>query len=651
MRIRGKLITGYFMVALLTAVVGFFGINVTKIVNDEFVRFSEDETPLDQALQELKFAGLRIVTSTMEYGFLSRQGKEGRSGDELRKEKRVLAAGIRSYDNCLIRYEYLVRSHCKARGVKRSIGPIQNSGLELLNTSAAIVSSIDKNGTGTELGELKKKHEHAEQTFLQAVTSDYERNRRDFAVSKHLTNATMRDAKRNIEMLTISTFVLALLCGILVSASISRRLTRLELAAKKIGEGELETVIDIESNDELGSLANAFSRMVGDLKRSRDEIVAGKNYLNDIIHSMMDALIVVAPDGTVQSINGAACSMLGYDEEPVGEAFANILQESPFDELVEQGFLRNAEKTYLAKDGRSIPVAFSGSVMWNSDNTMRGIVCVAQDISERKQAEEMLRRYTEELRDNNEELKGFAYIVSHDMRAPLVNIKGFSRELLDVLQELDARLQGAQSLVEEGERDRINTILRNEVPEALDFINSSVHRMDVMIKAVLKLSQLGRRETRTEPVKTDELVYGILKTMQHQLERGKVTVTVGDLPDLVMDRTAMEQIVGNLLDNAVKYLEPGRPGKLEITAEQGDGKTTFHCRDNGRGISHEDMAKIFELFRRAGRQDTEGEGMGLAYVKTLLKRFGGRIWCESQPGEGSVFSFTIPMQGNLNGTS
>lgn len=651
MRIRGKLITGYFMVALLTAVVGFFGINVTKIVNDEFVRFSEDEMPLNQALQELKFAGLRIVTSTMEYGFLSRQGKEGRSDDEQKEEKRILAAGIRSYDNSFIRYEYLLRSHCRARGVRRSIGPIQSSGSELLNASSTIVSSIDKNGTGAELRELKKKHEYAEKMFLQTVTSDYEQNRKDFAVSKELTNSTMWDAKRNIEMLTISTFVLALLCGILISASISRRLTRLELAAKKIGDGELETVIDIKSNDEVGSLVSAFSRMVGDLKRSRDEIVIGKNYLNDIIHSMMDALIVVAPDGTVQSINGAACSMLGYDEEPVGEAFANILQESPFDELVEQGFIRNAEKTYLAKDGRSIPVAFSGSVMWNSDNTMRGIVCVAQDITERKHAENMLRRYTEELRDNNEELKGFAYIVSHDMRAPLVNIKGFSRELLDVLQELDARLQGALSLIEEGERDRINTILRNEVPEALDFINSSVHRMDVMIKAVLKLSRLGRREIRTEPVKVDELVHSILKTMKHQLERGKVTVTVGDLPELVMDRTAMEQIVGNLLDNAVKYLEPGRPGKLEITAEQGDDKTTFHFRDNGRGISHEDMAKIFELFRRAGRQDIEGEGMGLAYVKTLLKRFGGRIWCESQPGEGSVFSFTIPMQGNLKGTS
>ncbi len=641
MRIRGKLITGYFMVALLTAVVGFFGIKVTKIVNDEFVRFSEDEMPLNQALQELKYAGLRIVSSTMEYGFLGLKARNRGVDGQQRNEKKLLAKGVRSYENALVRYEYLVRSHCRARGVKRPIDPIERSGAALLKTSAAIVSLMDKNGTGQQLLELKERNEHAEQMFLQAVKDEYERNRMEFAASKEQMNATMWDSRQNIGMLTFSTFALALFSGVMISASISRRLRRLEQAAKMIGEGDLETAIDIGSSDEVGSLAAAFGKMVGDLKISRDEIVAGKNYLNDIIHSMMDALIVVAPDGTIQNINGAACAMLGYEEEPLGKPFASILPESPFDDLVERGFIRNEEKTYLATDGRRIPVAFTGSVMWNPDNTMRGIVCVAQDITERKHAEEMLRRYTEELKDNNEELKGFAYIVSHDMRSPLVNIKGFSSELLDVLQELDVRMRGVLPQMEEKERVRVSAILQKEVPEALDFINSSVHRMDVMIKAVLKLSQLGRREIRTEPVKTDELIHDILKTMKHQLERGKATVTVGALPELAMDRTALEQIFGNLLDNAIKYLEPGRPGRVEITAEQGNGNTTFHCRDNGRGISHEDMTKIFELFRRAGRQDTEGEGMGLAYVRALLKRFGGRIWCESQPGEGSVFSFTI----------
>jgi signal transduction histidine kinase len=100
--------------------------------------------------------------------------------------------------------------------------------------------------------------------------------------------------------------------------------------------------------------------------------------------------------------------------------------------------------------------------------------------------------------------------------------------------------------------------------------------------------------------------------------------------------------MGNLLDHAIKYLEPERDGSIEITAEQGTDEYVFRVRDNGRGIAEEDIRRVFELFRRAGKQDVPGEGMGLAYVKALVRRHGGRIWCESEPGIGTTFSFTIP---------
>jgi len=107
--------------------------------------------------------------------------------------------------------------------------------------------------------------------------------------------------------------------------------------------------------------------------------------------------------------------------------------------------------------------------------------------------------------------------------------------------------------------------------------------------------------------------------------------------------------MGNLLDNAVKYLDPDRPGRIEIEAETTDGPATFHIRDNGRGIAVDDLEKVFQIFRRAGRQDISGEGMGLAYVKTLVRRQGGCIWCVSQPDEGTTFSFTIPRAPELTG--
>jgi len=139
----------------------------------------------------------------------------------------------------------------------------------------------------------------------------------------------------------------------------------------------------------------------------------------------------------------------------------------------------------------------------------------------------------------------------------------------------------------------------------------------------------------------EALVQASLESLAHQIEERQVEVTVGPLPEVVADRTSMEQIMGNLLGNAVKYLEPDRPGEIEITAERGPNETTFHTRDNGRGIAAEDMDKVFAPFRRVGRQDVPGEGMGLPYVQALVRRHGGRIWCESELGVGTTFSFTI----------
>jgi signal transduction histidine kinase len=166
--------------------------------------------------------------------------------------------------------------------------------------------------------------------------------------------------------------------------------------------------------------------------------------------------------------------------------------------------------------------------------------------------------------------------------------------------------------------------------------------MDGQISAILKLSRAGRRKLSPELLQMGDLVRGILQTLTHQLETRAVTVTVGDLPDVVADRMAMEQVFGNLLDNAVKYLEPGRPGAISVTAEEGEREVVFHVRDNGRGMAQEDIPKAFELFRRVGKQDMPGEGMGLAYVRALVRSMGGRIWCESEQGSGTTLSFSVP---------
>ncbi len=248
---------------------------------------------------------------------------------------------------------------------------------------------------------------------------------------------------------------------------------------------------------------------------------------------------------------------------------------------------------------------------------------------------------TRDLAESNEELKSFMYSISHDLRAPLVNIKGFSEELDRSLQEIVPCFDRQLPLLAEADKERIAPILKKDIPESLNFIGSSVNRMDNLINAILKLSRAGRRKLNPERIRVAELMRTILHSLAHQIEARHVRVSVGELPDVVADGTALEQIFGNLLDNAVKYLEPGRTGDIEISADADEESVVFHVRDNGRGMAQEDIPKAFEIFRRVGRQDVPGEGIGLAQVRTLVRLHGGRIWCESQLGVGTTFSFTI----------
>ena len=252
-----------------------------------------------------------------------------------------------------------------------------------------------------------------------------------------------------------------------------------------------------------------------------------------------------------------------------------------------------------------------------------------------------MQRYAAELEQSNEEVKNFAYIVSHDLRVPLVNLKGYSAELHSALEVIGSNFDAALPHLNDEKRSAVAIALHEDAPEALEFITNSVSRMDSFINSVLILSRLGRRELKPEPIDMNALVQTSLENLSHQIHERGTRVTVESLPQVVADRTAMEQIIGNILGNAVKYLDPERPGRIEVTAETNNGEQIFRIRDNGRGIAEEDMHKVFAPFRRAGKQDTPGEGMGLAYVQTLVRRQDGRIWCESALGKGSTFTFTI----------
>jgi signal transduction histidine kinase len=262
---------------------------------------------------------------------------------------------------------------------------------------------------------------------------------------------------------------------------------------------------------------------------------------------------------------------------------------------------------------------------------------------------------TADLREANNEIQRFAYIVSHDLRSPLVNIMGFTSELEELRGDIFRRIatlgrSGTSAPLVPADGGDVETVLDGEdkqlsqdFGEALGFIKSSIAKMDRLITAILNLTREGRREFEPVKIDTRELIEGIVATVAHQASEAEAQIRIEPLPDIVSDRLAIEQIFSNLIDNALKYLKPGVPGDITVRGRTKLGFAIFEVADNGRGIDPKDHQRIFDLFRRAGTQDKPGQGIGLAHVRALVRRLGGSMSVASELHSGSTFTITLPI--------
>lgn len=264
-----------------------------------------------------------------------------------------------------------------------------------------------------------------------------------------------------------------------------------------------------------------------------------------------------------------------------------------------------------------------------------------------RQLEQRVQERTTELSQANEEIRHFAHVVSHDLRAPLVNVMGFTAEIQAASEDLQRlSVEAGQGSISGPELAARFTSVANELPEAVGFIRSSAQKMDGLIGAILRVSREGRRALHPTMIDVTEVLETATNAVQHQLVSAGGTVSLsGSAPEIISDRLSLDQIFGNLLDNAVKYRAAERPLRVEIRiAQEGRDHVMINVADNGRGISASDLHRIFDLFARVGTADQRGEGVGLALVRTLAKNLGGDISATSQLGEGTVFHLRLPLR-------
>ncbi len=251
------------------------------------------------------------------------------------------------------------------------------------------------------------------------------------------------------------------------------------------------------------------------------------------------------------------------------------------------------------------------------------------------------------LAQKDRENEMFVYSVSHDLRSPLVNLQGFSQELAAVNQDLRGLL--AESELPEAVRWRGLTLIDRDATESVHFIQTAVSRLAGIIDALLRLSRVGRVEYQWQTVDVRAVVVRVVEALRGTLTARGVEVTVQDLPPCWGDPTAVEQVFANLIGNAVNYLDPQRPGRIEVGShdapdDPASGLRTYYVKDNGLGIPEGHLPKVFVAFQRLHPEVVPGEGIGLTLVRRIVERHVGRVWVESTVGVGSTFFVALPVR-------
>jgi PAS domain S-box-containing protein len=404
------------------------------------------------------------------------------------------------------------------------------------------------------------------------------------------------------------------------------------------------------------------ARDVSERRETEQSLRESEERFRLLIESTVDyAIFMLTREGVVASWNPGAERIKGYQaHEIVGRHFSTFYpRESvasgwPDYELTEAARVGRFEDEgwRVKKDGTMFWANVVISALYGPDGSLRGFAKVTRDISERKKQQERIENLTRELerrveqlaainRDlqhKNAENEGFVYSVSHDLRSPLVNLQGFSQELMLTTEALGRLV--TRDDVPADVQQQATALIAGELKESVDFIHNAVRHLSTIIDGLLRLSRIGRVEYETKDVDMTALVSDILAAMHSEVLAAEVAVTVDPLPHVRGDRNAIGQIFANVVGNALKSFNGRADRRIHITAST-DPVPVFSIRDNGLGIPAEYHSKLFQMFQQVHSHRVRGEGMGLAIVRRIVERHGGRIWFESTPDVGTTFFFTL----------
>src|SRR5271157_4667868 len=403
------------------------------------------------------------------------------------------------------------------------------------------------------------------------------------------------------------------------------------------------TVYKTEAGEVQGVFAAA--RDITERKKAEEALRAASSYNRRLLEASLDPLVTIGPDGKITDVNAATETVTGVSRQQlIGDNFSNYFTEpdkanAGYQRVLAEGMVRDYPLTIRHISGKTTDVLYNATVYKDEAGRIQGVFAAAHDITERKRAEAEIQQLNAELEGRviqrtaqleaaNKELEAFSYSVSHDLRAPLRAIAGYTNILLeDYEPALDA----------EGKR-------------VCGVISSESQRMGKLIDDLLTFSRLSRTEKRDSQIDMQAMMQSVFHELTTPESRDRIELQVGELPAAMGDPGLIRQVWVNLLSNALKFSSKKERAVIEVGSIQGKDETIYSVRDNGAGFDMQYAGKLFGVFQRLhSEQEFEGTGVGLAIVQRVILRHGGRVWGEGQVDQGAAFYFALPRKEEAHG--
>jgi len=426
---------------------------------------------------------------------------------------------------------------------------------------------------------------------------------------------------------------------------------------------EREGVVPLSCVEFVESMAPLIGEAIHRFNVER-ELRGASLYARNLLEASLDPLVTISPDGQIMDVNKATELVTGVDRAHlIGTDFSSYFTDpekagAGYREVLAQGFVTDYPLTIRHASGPTADVLYNATVFRNEAGEVQGVFAAARDITQRKRAEkelevyrrhledlvaqrteelrisneqlqqeivdrkqagEILKRTAEELARSNQELEQFAYVASHDLQEPLRVVTGY-------VQLIERRFKGR---------------LDADADQFIYYIVDGVSRMQQLIADLLNYSRVGTRGRAMEPTSAEAVLGRVLANLQNVIAESGAAVTHDALPTVRADETQLTQLFQNLIGNAIKFRSQRRP-EIHVSAERDGSGWVFSVRDNGIGIEKQYRDQVFVIFQRLHtRQKYPGTGIGLAICKRIVERHGGRIWLDSAPGQGTTFYFTL----------